>query len=248
MLQTINIPAGGRIVNAKASFFRYESASAGGADESLRVRADGNDLGTYLPGDAITLPIDAKNWELTPVTPTATATVRLGIAGVQSARLTGVVSVVDAGKQRTIAGQAFMGRATMGAGAGTFAAVQLFNPTGSGVRAVVEAVSMQCSLAGTLYACLVNVSKTAVVLGKSKLGGGADSVSIMQTATGATFASLDLLGKEMLQLVNTANVALQWTFKEPVVLPPGWGLMVLSDQSASPTVAALWEFVEEPNT
>lgn len=95
MLQTFNVPAGGRIVNAKASFFRFESASAGGSDESIRVRADGQDLGTYLPGDSITLPVDAKSWELTPVTPTATAIVRLGVGGVESSRVFGSMRVLD---------------------------------------------------------------------------------------------------------------------------------------------------------
>lgn len=248
MLQTYNIPAGGRIVNAKARFFRYESASASGADESMRVRADGNDLGTYLPGDSITLPVDASTWELTPVTPTATALVRVGIAGVQSARLTGVVSSVDAGKMRTVSNTAFMARGTTTVGAATVAAVQLWNPVGSGRRAVVEAISMQCSVASTMYAALVNVSRTDLALGVSKLGGGAPSVMKSQSGSAGTLAGLMYLNKELVQLVVTANVAIGWQFREPVVLPPGWGLMLISDTTASPTVTGFFEYFEEPDT
>jgi hypothetical protein len=163
-------------------------------------------------------------------------------------RQPGIVNVVDAGKQRTISGQSFMARLGVGAGAGVYAGVQLFNPVASTTRAVVEAISMQCNLAGNLYAVLVNVSQTAGGAGKSKLGGGANSVSATQSATAATFNALDVLNKDLVQLSNTAGVAVGWTFKEPVVLPPGWGLLVLSDQSASPTVSAVWEFFEEPNT
>ena len=95
MLQTFNVPAGGRQIDAKASFFRYESSVANGADDSIRVRADGNDLGIYLPGDSITLPegTNAKRWEITPANPTVTCVVRLGLGRIESTRIAGSTDV-----------------------------------------------------------------------------------------------------------------------------------------------------------
>lgn len=105
MLQTFTIPSPGRQIDAKASFFRYESGNAAGADESLRVYADGQDLGTYLPGDAVRLPVTASRWIITPVSPALVSTVRLGIASVESARLVGVVRVIDESTAKTSAGR-----------------------------------------------------------------------------------------------------------------------------------------------
>lgn len=95
MLQTYFVPVGGRIINAKGRYLRIESVSAGGLAEDVRVRADGQDLGTYLPGDALQLPADCSTWEVTPTTASATATVRVGIGSVESSRIFGAVVVID---------------------------------------------------------------------------------------------------------------------------------------------------------
>lgn len=95
MLQTFSVPAGGRQIDAKATFFRYEASNAYGVDETIRVRGDGQDLGSYLPGDSITLPTDCKRWEIAPKSPLLTCTVRLGVGLITSSRIAGSVSIVD---------------------------------------------------------------------------------------------------------------------------------------------------------
>lgn len=110
MLQTFSLDGTGRQVDAAASFFRYEAGAAGGASEALRVTADGNDLGTYLPGDAVRLPLVAKRWTFTPASAALVGTIRLGVAAVESARLVGTVNVVDDSATKTLAGrQHFIG-------------------------------------------------------------------------------------------------------------------------------------------
>lgn len=94
-MQIFNVPALGRQVNAAGTFFRYESAGVDGIDQTIRLRADGQDLGTYLPGDSITLPVRASTWEITPTAATQTALVRVGNGEVQSQRLTGIVQVTN---------------------------------------------------------------------------------------------------------------------------------------------------------
>lgn len=118
MLQTFTFDGGGRLVNMQADYFRYESGGAAGADESIRMRMDGQDLGTYLPGDAITLPRRGVLFEITPVNPACSGVIRLGLGRLDSARLVGTVRVVDEGQAKTLAGGQFAGAAASGASAG----------------------------------------------------------------------------------------------------------------------------------
>ena len=84
-----------RQIDAKGVFFRYESGSAGGLDDSIRIRADGNDLGLFYPGDDVTLPVPCSRWEIIPVSTGASGVVRVGMGQIKSGRLAGNVRVVD---------------------------------------------------------------------------------------------------------------------------------------------------------
>lgn len=149
MLQTLNFYAGGRTINAAATFFRYESGSAAGADEAIRVRADGNDLGLYYPGDAVELPMQAQTWEITPVSGITTGVVRLGIGRVASARLVGTVSVIDQSADKTMAGNQFYGSCQIAATAGGSVAV-LQAVGGGGKRVIVKRVAVSSATAGAV--------------------------------------------------------------------------------------------------
>lgn len=95
MLQTFTFLAGGRQIDAQGTYFRYEAGDAGGADTSIRLRADGNDLGMCLPGDEIELPVTAKRWEVVPTSGNLSGSVRIGLGRITSTRLAGNVTVVD---------------------------------------------------------------------------------------------------------------------------------------------------------
>lgn len=118
MLQTFTFTGTGRQCNALASYFKYESGSAGGADESIRVRADGQDLGEYYPGDSVRLPVNASTWEIAPNNGACTGRVRLGVGEVESSRLVGNVKVIDQGADKTRAGKQFWNGYTAPAQAG----------------------------------------------------------------------------------------------------------------------------------
>jgi hypothetical protein len=96
-IQNFFVPlAGGRQVNAAGTFFRYESAGNEGTDTSLRLRVDGNDCGSFLPGDSIELPYQGKTWELTPATVNGcSANVKIGLGRITTVRsvLVGGVSI-----------------------------------------------------------------------------------------------------------------------------------------------------------
>lgn len=150
MLQTFNVPAGGRQIDAAGNFFRYESASANGADETIRVRVDGNDLGSYLPGDSIRLPIAGKRWEVLPVTPTATMIVRIGLGSVESARLVGQVEVIDSAKSRVLSDNEWIVSMNLApAGGGNFTTAELWNAT-TDKGLAIKSVSLSSDIAQSI--------------------------------------------------------------------------------------------------
>lgn len=149
MLQTLNFTAGGRQIDAKANFFRFESCNAVGADESVRVRADGNDLGLFLPGDYVDLPTYATRWEIVPVTVTATGTVRLGVGKVGSSRLTGNVRIIDSASDKTLAGLQFMGTISQAASVGNVSVVGISK--GSSNRFAVKRLILGSSTSGGVH-------------------------------------------------------------------------------------------------
>lgn len=133
MIQQFTIPPGGRIVNAAGTFFRYEQAGPDAVDEALRLRVNGNDMGTYLPGDSIELPILANTWELAQASGSGHV-VRIGNGRVITSRtvMTGSVAVTDSGEADSLNRAAFFGFAHAPQSGTQFGSVGLYN--GSATR------------------------------------------------------------------------------------------------------------------
>jgi hypothetical protein len=243
MLQTYNIPPGGRQVNAKARFFRYESVSGGVADESLRVRADGNDLGSYLPGDSISLPADAVNWELLPSDNQARALVRLGVGGVGSSRVFGTVSVIDGERNKVLAGKCYRGGATQAGGGGGNPTVELFNQAGSGQNLFVQAVRAGFALADA-YGVATTTTRLPTAGGSTnnlRRGGPAAVSAIYTDNTGTALVASALLVAGYAP-ATTDSVIL---FPRPVMLAPGEGILAYGLNTGN-TVRCFFEWEEWP--
>nr|WP_295075361.1 hypothetical protein [uncultured Roseateles sp.] len=241
MLQVLNF-SGARQINGKASFFRYESCSAGGADESIRVRADGNDLGTFLPGDYVKLPIEAERWEVTPATPTAIGAVRLGLGEVGSARLTGVVSVVDGEKQKVMAGQCFRGsQAKTGATSGPL--IQVWNPPGSGKNLLVQAIRIGCSAADAYGITSATSALPSAMPGITNMrrGGMASVAGIYSDNTGAAVTGALQVAGGYVQ----ANSDVFIQFPRQLLIAPGEGVIAYA-QGVATTVRINFEWEEWP--
>jgi hypothetical protein len=222
MLQTLNFGAGGRQINAAATFFRYESGSAGGADESIRIRADGNDLGLYFPGDAIELPIQATTWDITPVNATTAGIVRLGLGRVQSARLVGNVKIIDSAYLDTQANNVFScALAVTGTNTGQVL-TQIFNPAGSGVVVSVDSISMGSNTTTNFSLCMTTTqATTSNGPSSSLLSGGAGGIAVNRyDLVGTAFSNQQFIYTGGLQ----AGLDRQINFKSPVVLKPGYGM------------------------
>lgn len=223
MLQTLNFPAGGRQIDAKASFFRLESCNALGADESVRVRADGNDLGIFLPGDYVELPGVATRWEVIPVIATATGSVRLGMGRVGSSRLTGNVRVIDQSAEKTRAGGQYLGIASSGAAPGLVSVAGVYAGGGSGATAI-KRMQIASSTAGTVaigFATNRGTGLATVTPPSSKMNGAAGAVhrAAFGTIAGSAPTVAELPGWSSVGLLAiAANTYTDVVFAEPIVL------------------------------
>lgn len=196
MLQAFTIPAGGRQVDAKADFFRYDAAVSNGADESLRVRVDGADLGTYLPGDAITLPAAGKTWEVVPVSPTVTCSIRLGLGRIESNRIAGATDI-----QNKIGAGVALANASLPSVFG-FSALQVLAPA-SNVRGVRVRNVLATATGGVGNAEVILLAAPSTPASKAP----ANAIWLAQA-----FSPSNTVTKEYSK------------FDVNVTLPPGWGI------------------------
>ena len=160
-----------------------------------------------------------------------------------SRRQPGTVQVVDGGRARTLNNQAFIGYASITGSAGQVPVIQLRNPPGSSVRAMVKAIRASSSLAGFLR---IERRNAPAALGPfpapSKRIGGADAVtqvwreSIVPPPGGTTTFEVHSV---------QASTMLPVPYTEPLALSPGDGLIVSCDTVAS-LLLATFEFTEEP--
>lgn len=232
MLQTFNLDGTGRQIDIAARFFRYESGDAGGQALEIRVNADGQDLGTYLPGDAVRLPAgvpEATRWVFTPVSSALAATVRLGRAEVESARLVGSVNVIDGNARKTQSGNQFYATLTKAAIAGKVSLVGLQAVTKSlAVKrlALYSAAGGNCGVWQATGAP-TDVPSSATLLNKLNITAGSDGRRVSGEATTTTPSGVELPGgSRMFFSLLAPGVWFELPLTTPIVLTPGRLLIV----------------------
>lgn len=245
MIQQFSFKDGGRDVNAKGSFFRYESGSDGSGITDIRLIIDGNDVGTFVPGDSIELPSSARRWEIRTLSPGCAGLVKIGEGRITSAKLFGVVQTVDAGRARSVSGQSFMGSPYMSPAASNYGFVQLFNKVGSGRNVIVNG----------LWCIASNPVGFQVCSNASAIG------SVLLAASSKLIGSPDSQAVELRGAVNTSNAAFgvgpvfMWggstpasftpvRLAEPIILPPGRGLVV-KNTSVNQDLGVTFDWFEE---
>lgn len=178
---------------------------------------------------------------------TTAQTVRffVGSGDAGTRRSAGVVQVVDGGLARTRGGSAFSSGASLNPATVTNnAGLQLWNSASAGGRSlVVEQVSAFCNVAGVGLNLRLDTVQLGAVSGfaASKLAGGADStIAQLRTQEGTAWS-----GKTIGTLAVPTSLSLQ-TFvpKEPIVLPPGYGLAVIDTGTANHTTWVNFEHYE----
>ncbi|KVT87474.1 hypothetical protein WK59_09325 [Burkholderia ubonensis] len=244
----IQIPAGGaQTLEAGGQIFDF--LSSGSAFDQIQVLPEfqqGNvtlRLGQGFDAGAIVNRWYIKN----PGSTAINGTVVLSTAGFRNFRISGDVNVLDGGKSRTLSGSAFamFGNVLNGV-AGQYTRVQLWNPAASTKRIVIETVTPLSGAATEAMALAFNTAQltTLVGAGVSKLAGGAAATGAVYTDTTATASTA---AQDAIMFQMAANSNQQYKLVEPIVLPPGNGLIVWG-QSVNVGLGATFEWYEEPNT
>jgi hypothetical protein len=163
-----------------------------------------------------------------------------------SRRQPGIVQVVDSDKSTTDAGAAFMGVNSSGVpGAGQFGTVQLWNPVGSGKKAIIERVYVDVATATQVCLGLKNaaVGVPSIAMA-SKLAGGAASTCVTYTYGANASDPAGLLAATQWNPGVAAGVEAIFTPKRPFVLMPGYGLLI-GARTAAIALVATFEFWEQ---
>jgi hypothetical protein len=270
VFQTIGFPAGGRQVDAKATFLRYEKSLVPGADESVRIRADGNDLGLFLPGDSVEIHQAAERWNVTPVDPTTTGVLRLGMGRVTSSRvaLAGTVNVhsIDPppssgggyvapllpreftaqGNQYTVAVDVVANASLPG-----MLTIGLNNPGGKTL--VVHGIAFASMAAGYMQVgrstTFGSVAVPTVPAPFNKLGGGAPSTWCFSNSTAPTSTMTTVhFGASFVSmdvLIPSATAGLiSVPLPRPIVIPNGVGMLCINGRLSNRDFSAQIDFEE----
>ena len=231
-------------VSTTQAYLYYEAGSAGGADASIRVAADIGDEIVLKPGQGFRYsgPFSrlylSNNKGQAPII----GHIVLEAGEFFDNRVTGTVDIVDGGKNRTLAGQTFVMAASNGPAAGQYGVQELWNPAGSGKNVIVEQIQVSSAAASNILCGWTGTRVGAGAAGiLSKKAGGANS------SAAATFLSLAALPGTF-NYLTTCNVQANGTillpFKEPIVIPPGFGL-IIANSTASNSLQMWAEFFEE---
>jgi len=155
---------------------------------------------------------------------TNTIQVLVGDSDFVDERITGSVEVIDGGLNRTIANAAFASSKGLTPATSTNnVGIQIFN-NGSTKNVIVEQVQVMSNATSGVFILRVdNVALGSPVAAVSKLAGGADSaIANLRSQEGVAWS-----GKTIAQIGwNAAFQNVAFTPKEPIVLPPGFGLSV----------------------
>lgn len=242
----LNLAPGATVViETRGSFLYFESASAGGADTSVKVVIPGNGGGEVILQVGQGFKVDADYDRLFVSNNLGAGTIvgQLVIADGTffDNRVVGTVSVIDGGKSRTYSGQSYMmfGSGPVVAGQNTL--VQLWNPAASGKNIILEAMTYSSGGNGGVVMKMHNAAlATLYGAGQSKKSGGGVSsglvnvVSVVGALGGATILGLNLNG----------GMPITYKPAEPIILTPGWGL-VMTQTALATDLSSSFEWYEE---
>lgn len=158
------------------------------------------------------------------------------------------ISVIDGGFQKTIAGQAFSAGVSQAASVGNLSHVQLWNPVGSGVNAVLEMTGYTCNAAQQVDLSRYDVALTTNLGNASnKYASTAGAVTPTSQCQLRTQANAALLGignpfRHWFDL-NAQRVPLE-PLPKPIVLTPGTGVL-FRGYTANIGLWAIFDFYEQ---
>lgn len=230
---------GVQIIDAVGDYVKLRSASS-----TLTIQTDSGTRFAALPGQGF----KGMPFQKIILTDTSgsgnTGTVLIGQGGeMVDDEVAGTVSVIDGGKARTLANQAFIVSSAQGnAGAGATWKQGLFMPAGSKYRCVLKSIR-----ASTLAAQILQVRAISATLGGvsapiNKLIGsaGAANTTFVQVNDNAAYGTfVDAINAQ-------ATGSTEVIYTEPLILLPGRGLIIVN-ATANTDLQSTFEFIEELN-
>lgn len=213
-------PGGGQGIEVRGTFVKYV-AGAG----KIRVRITSGAYIDLMPGQGAR----GLNFERLIIEDRTGnggfGTILAGAFEFQDDRISGDVSIIDGGKNRTIAGQTFLMAASWNP-AGVMPISELWNPPGSGKNVIIESWLVSSANASNIF---TGWTPTRIGTGGAgvlpKKAGGLNSVSLHASPTAASVPA----DYKVLTTINVqANQAATFAPKEPVVIPPGFGFFCIN--------------------
>lgn len=244
MIQQYTFTGLGRQIDCQGTFFRYESGFESTGVVEINLTIDGQNVGTFSPGDSMELPQSAKRWEIVPVSNACAGTVKVGSARITAQRLNGVVQTVDGAMERVKGGRSFWAMSSSGSAAGNYPFAHLYNK------------STDKNLIITRLACITSTTQVvnAIVSGNTwpgasiypgiaKKGGGTDSTAGELRMWNTNVISAMGSGKQVLLIGCAAGVSNYMAPNDQIILPPGWGLALRGAQNTE--IHSGFEWFEE---
>lgn len=168
-------------------------------------------------------------------------TILVGFSGMIDDRVTGEVSIIEGGAQRTRSGLAFAVSHFEPGVAGNYGHVQLWNPAGSGKRAVVSELGWDLTATGTVQVRMHNAAlSTFQTVGKSKRSGGALSVMEVRSQQDG----VGIAGAGTIYGLSAGTQFFIHKLSEPIVVDPGYGVIVATTLAAA-GVRGNFQYFEE---
>lgn len=242
-----------RRLDAPGTYFYYYTGSAAGQDASITLQGVSSGLRINLKaGQAMRLPKGSPvetSWLIGNAANAATiyGTVIVGSGEITDNRITGSVEMIDGGKSRTYANQAFLAAFGCGNVAAQQPYVQLLNPAASGKNVILESLAFSSGAAGVVWGGIYSVALTTdngVSAAYSKNGAGTvASVAHVRTANNAA----QLFAASMIKLFLAASANQIINLREPIILPPGVGFAV-TNATLNSDLTCTFEYYEENNT
>lgn len=235
------VPAGGAFaLQAIGSYFKVQAATG-----QVEVRGDTfGTVGVLLPGQGMRGSAFGR-LEFRDLSGSANmVTVLIAGSDFVDDRISGSVEIIDGGRTRTMAGEAFtaFGQHQVSVAANR-PIVQLWNPPGSGRNAFIKSAIYSSNTAQ-----FVGITPAPVQLGalfgqaKAKSQSKPDGATQVRNVQQAAYPGSPNLFSGYIQ----ANGVLQLTMQEPLMIAPGEGLGVFgADTSLNNLLTVCFELVEE---
>ncbi|MGZ5817898.1 MAG: hypothetical protein ACXWJD_04040 [Burkholderiaceae bacterium] len=253
MLQKTDITVGIGLtqdVQIPGRFFYYLTGSAGGGDQSILIKCGTSGQTTKLmPGQAFRIADEDKtvtDWYVSNFAGagTITGTVLVGDGDFTDNRISGSVEIVDGGKNRTNAGQAFLAFISSSGVAAQYTHLALYNPSTT-KNLVVNSMLLSSTVTTGFWLASYNAvlasANPYMANPQSKRMGGAASVGTCWIENNAA----QRVTQKFALLSLTANVTQLFTPKEPIVIPPGQALVIVSNAASVIDVNAVLDLYED---